>query len=158
MAAVYEFSKDVESDWGDEPSLTVNGATDDGDAWLLPVSAMVFDWNYYREKNGLGFATCREAYQHFSEQGLFSKLDPSAVVNTEFVLFWAHLNGQPIQTAEEFFGRLESTPADSEIGWSPRHDLESGLARTVRWYLDHAAWCTAIQSERYQRQRLGRTA
>jgi len=45
-----------------------------------------------------------------------------------------------------------------EIGWSPRHDLESGLARTVRWYLDHAAWCTAIQSERYQRQRLGLNA
>jgi dTDP-glucose 4,6-dehydratase len=45
-----------------------------------------------------------------------------------------------------------------EIGWSPRHDLESGLARTVRWYLDHADWCTAIQSERYQRQRLGLSA
>ena len=45
-----------------------------------------------------------------------------------------------------------------EIGWTPRHDLESGLERTVRWYLDHADWCTAIQSERYQRQRLGLSA
>jgi len=45
-----------------------------------------------------------------------------------------------------------------ELGWSPRHDLESGLARTVRWYLDHATWCTAIQRERYQRQRLGLNA
>jgi dTDP-glucose 4,6-dehydratase len=42
-----------------------------------------------------------------------------------------------------------------EIGWAPRHDLESGLERTVRWYLDNADWCKAIQQERYQRQRLG---
>jgi dTDP-glucose 4,6-dehydratase len=45
-----------------------------------------------------------------------------------------------------------------ELGWSPRHDLESGLGRTVRWYLDHAGWCAAIQQERYQRQRLGLAA
>ena len=42
-----------------------------------------------------------------------------------------------------------------ELGWTPRHDLENGLRRTVRWYLDHADWCTAIQRERYQRERLG---
>jgi dTDP-glucose 4,6-dehydratase len=42
-----------------------------------------------------------------------------------------------------------------ELGWQPRHDLESGLAQTVRWYLEHADWCAAIQKERYQRQRLG---
>ena len=42
-----------------------------------------------------------------------------------------------------------------ELGWRPRHDLESGLERTVRWYLDNTAWCEAIQRERYQRQRLG---
>jgi dTDP-glucose 4,6-dehydratase len=42
-----------------------------------------------------------------------------------------------------------------ELGWSPRHDLESGLRRTVRWYVEHGDWCAAIQQERYQRQRLG---
>jgi len=42
-----------------------------------------------------------------------------------------------------------------ELGWRPRHDFESGLERTVHWYLDHADWCDAIQRERYQRQRLG---
>jgi dTDP-glucose 4,6-dehydratase len=42
-----------------------------------------------------------------------------------------------------------------ELGWTPRHDLASGLRHTVQWYLDHADWCQAIQRERYQRQRLG---
>jgi len=50
---------------------------------------------------------------------------------------------------------IDAAKIRREIGWSPRHDLESGLAATVRWYLDNADWCAAIQRERYQRQRLG---
>jgi dTDP-glucose 4,6-dehydratase len=50
---------------------------------------------------------------------------------------------------------IDAAKIRREIGWSPRHDLESGLASTVRWYLDNADWCEAIQRERYQRQRLG---
>jgi len=50
---------------------------------------------------------------------------------------------------------IDAAKIRRELGWRPRHDLESGLARTVRWYLDNTAWCQAIQRERYQRQRLG---
>jgi len=50
---------------------------------------------------------------------------------------------------------IDSSKIRRELGWRPRHDLPSGLARTVRWYLENAAWCEAIQRERYQRQRLG---
>jgi dTDP-glucose 4,6-dehydratase len=42
-----------------------------------------------------------------------------------------------------------------ELGWAPEHDLAAGLARTVRWYLDHAEWCEAVQAGRYARERLG---
>jgi dTDP-glucose 4,6-dehydratase len=45
-----------------------------------------------------------------------------------------------------------------ELGWAPDHDFEGGLARTVRWYLEHRAWCDAVQSGRYARERLGLTA
>jgi dTDP-glucose 4,6-dehydratase len=50
---------------------------------------------------------------------------------------------------------IDATRIRCELGWTPRHDLESGLAATVRWYLANADWCAAIQKERYQRQRLG---
>ena len=43
----------------------------------------------------------------------------------------------------------------TELGWRPGHDLETGLARTVRWYLDHRAWCEAVQAGSYRRERLG---
>jgi len=34
-----------------------------------------------------------------------------------------------------------------ELGWSPRHDLASGLRATVRWYLDHPGWVQAIRQQ-----------
>ena len=38
-----------------------------------------------------------------------------------------------------------------ELGWSPRESFETGLARTVRWYLDHAAWVAQVKSGEYRR-------
>jgi dTDP-glucose 4,6-dehydratase len=38
-----------------------------------------------------------------------------------------------------------------ELGWTPAQSFESGLARTVRWYLDNEAWLDAVTSKEYQR-------
>ncbi len=43
-----------------------------------------------------------------------------------------------------------------ELGWRPRESLESGLRKTVRWYLDNRAWWEPIRSGRYRGERLGR--
>ena len=50
---------------------------------------------------------------------------------------------------------IDSGKAQRELGWRPAHVLEEGLAATVQWYLDHRDWCDAVQSGRYQRERLG---
>ena len=50
---------------------------------------------------------------------------------------------------------IDDAKARRELGWEPRHDLESGLDRTVRWYLEHRDWCEAVQSGTYRRERLG---
>jgi dTDP-glucose 4,6-dehydratase len=42
-----------------------------------------------------------------------------------------------------------------ELGWRPAHDLDTGLATTVQWYLENRAWCESVQSGSYQRERLG---
>ncbi len=34
----------------------------------------------------------------------------------------------------------------SELGWQPRESIESGLRKTVAWYLDHPQWVAAIRS------------
>jgi dTDP-glucose 4,6-dehydratase len=38
-----------------------------------------------------------------------------------------------------------------ELGWRPAETFESGLRKTVRWYLDNAAWLTAVTSGEYQK-------
>jgi dTDP-glucose 4,6-dehydratase len=46
---------------------------------------------------------------------------------------------------------IDSSKIRSELGWTPRETFESGLARTVRWYLDHAAWLQAVSSGEYHK-------
>ncbi len=50
---------------------------------------------------------------------------------------------------------IDDAKARSELGWSCRHDLESGLRSTVGWYLEHREWCERVQSGGYRRERLG---
>ncbi|HBL26075.1 MAG TPA: dTDP-glucose 4,6-dehydratase [Acidobacteria bacterium] len=50
---------------------------------------------------------------------------------------------------------IDDTKARTELGWETRHDFASGLRATVRWYIDNRAWCTAVQSGTYDRERLG---
>lgn len=50
---------------------------------------------------------------------------------------------------------IDPTRIEQEVGWRPRYDFDHGLEQTVRWYLAHRDWCAAVQSGRYQRERLG---
>jgi len=50
---------------------------------------------------------------------------------------------------------IDASKIRRELGWQPRHDLGSGLAATVRWYLEHRDWCEAVQTQSYRRERLG---
>lgn len=36
----------------------------------------------------------------------------------------------------------------SQLDWQPRQSLESGLQKTVAWYVDHPEWITAIRERR----------
>ncbi len=53
---------------------------------------------------------------------------------------------------------IDASKLRRELGWRPAHDLDAGLAETVRWYLSHRAWCQAVQAGSYGRERLGLTA
>jgi dTDP-glucose 4,6-dehydratase len=38
----------------------------------------------------------------------------------------------------------------AELGWRPRETFDTGLRKTVQWYLDHAEWVEGVTSGRYQ--------
>lgn len=50
---------------------------------------------------------------------------------------------------------IDASKISNELGWAPREDFNSGLNKTIQWYLNNPEWCKNVQDGSYQRQRLG---
>lgn len=50
---------------------------------------------------------------------------------------------------------IDNTKICDQLGWRPSTRFESGLAKTVDWYLDNEWWWQPLLEKRYQGQRLG---
>lgn len=50
---------------------------------------------------------------------------------------------------------IDAAKIHRELGWKPQETFESGLRKTVQWYLNNLAWCRNVQDGSYQRERLG---
>ena len=50
---------------------------------------------------------------------------------------------------------IDASKIERDLGWTPREVFETGLERTVRWYLDNPTWVERVTSGKYQRERLG---
>jgi dTDP-glucose 4,6-dehydratase len=44
---------------------------------------------------------------------------------------------------------IDASKISREIGWRPTGEFESGLRKTVAWYLEHAAWIENVRTEAY---------
>jgi dTDP-glucose 4,6-dehydratase len=51
---------------------------------------------------------------------------------------------------------IDCSKTMNELGWRPAETFDTGIARTIRWYLDNEAWCEQA-ARKYQGQRLGRS-
>lgn len=50
---------------------------------------------------------------------------------------------------------IDAGKIQQELGWTPQESFESGIRKTVQWYLDNQEWCTHVLDGSYQRERLG---
>lgn len=50
---------------------------------------------------------------------------------------------------------MDCTKIGAELGWKPKENFQTGIRKTVSWYLNHREWCDDISSGKYNRQRLG---
>ncbi|WP_439888872.1 dTDP-glucose 4,6-dehydratase [Pseudomonas sp. MBLB4123] len=50
---------------------------------------------------------------------------------------------------------IDASKIQRELGWIPEETFESGIRRTVEWYLSNLEWCRRVQDGSYQRERLG---
>ncbi len=46
---------------------------------------------------------------------------------------------------------IDATKIRASLGWAPRETFETGLAKTVRWYLDNAQWVAQVKSGEYRK-------
>ena len=50
---------------------------------------------------------------------------------------------------------IDATKIQRELDWSPEETFETGIRKTVQWYLNNLDWCRRVQDGSYQRERLG---
>lgn len=45
---------------------------------------------------------------------------------------------------------IDAGKLTAELGWQPQETFASGIEKTVRWYLDHGAWCDNVRTGAYR--------
>ena len=50
---------------------------------------------------------------------------------------------------------IDASKISTDLDWVPEETFESGLLKTVKWYLANKSWCLQVQDGSYQRGRLG---
>jgi dTDP-glucose 4,6-dehydratase len=51
---------------------------------------------------------------------------------------------------------IDASKIERELGWRPTETFETGLRKTVEWYVANQSWCARVQSGAYRGERLGR--
>jgi dTDP-glucose 4,6-dehydratase len=50
---------------------------------------------------------------------------------------------------------IDASKIQTEIEWRPKENFDSGLEKTISWYLDNNEWCSNVQNGNYKFIRLG---
>jgi dTDP-glucose 4,6-dehydratase len=53
---------------------------------------------------------------------------------------------------------IDASKIKNDLGWQSHETFETGLAKTINWYLDNKEWCSHVQDGSYQGERLGLVA
>jgi dTDP-glucose 4,6-dehydratase len=78
--------------------------------------------------------------------GLLDEMAPEARIGErrQLITFVADRPGHDYRYA------IDSTKLQRELGWRPVESFDSGLRRTVRWYLEHPEWVARVRSGAYR--------
>jgi dTDP-glucose 4,6-dehydratase len=79
---------------------------------------------------------------------ILDRLAPGDRPRTELIDFVTDRPGHDARYA------IDATKLESELGWRAQENFDSGIAKTVQWYLDNEWWWQPLR-ERYAGQRLG---
>ena len=85
-------------------------------------------------------------------QTICSILDELVPLNTGYATLITHVSDRP---GHDRRYAIDASKIERELGWLPAENFESGIRKTVQWYLDNQEWCQRVQDGSYQRERLG---
>ena len=80
---------------------------------------------------------------------VLDRLRPGETARRELIKFVTDRPGHDQRYA------IDATKLESELGWKAQETFDTGLEKTVQWYLDNEDWWQPIRATRYQGQRLG---
>ena len=80
---------------------------------------------------------------------LLDELVPGDTSRRELITYVKDRPGHDLRYA------MDITKISTELGWRPQESFETGLRKTVQWYLTNREWWTKIRDGRYAGQRLG---
>jgi dTDP-glucose 4,6-dehydratase len=80
---------------------------------------------------------------------LLQELVPQEQSYREFITFVTDRPGHDVRYA------IDASKIERELGWAPEETFETGLRKTVQWYLANETWWKRVQDGSYQGQRLG---
>ena len=55
----------------------------------------------------------------------------------------------------DFRYAIDAGKIRNDLGWSPNESFETGIRKTIHWYLDNQNWWKSIQNNNYRQERLG---
>ncbi|MGO4891642.1 dTDP-glucose 4,6-dehydratase [Flavobacterium sp. W21_SRS_FM6] len=80
---------------------------------------------------------------------LLNELAPQEADYQDQIVFVKDRPGHDLRYA------IDASKIERELGWKPEETFETGLRKTVEWYIKNKTWCQHVQDGSYQRQRLG---
>jgi dTDP-glucose 4,6-dehydratase len=81
---------------------------------------------------------------------LLDELSPSPL--TPYASLITHVPDRP---GHDQRYAIDASKIEKELGWTPQETFESGLRKTVQWYLDNKTWWQKVQDGSYRGERLG---
>ena len=79
-------------------------------------------------------------------------LDELNPINVKYSSLITHVPDRP---GHDMRYAIDSSKIQKELNWVPQETFETGIRKTVQWYLDNLAWSRKIQDGRYRQERLG---
>jgi dTDP-glucose 4,6-dehydratase len=55
----------------------------------------------------------------------------------------------------DFRYAIDASKIKDQLNWAPKENFESGIKKTIQWYLENEQWWKSIQDNSYQQERLG---